>query len=313
VYTLIGEYEKASYYDEKSLAISKNIGDRQKIALSYLRMGDKLQSLGKYHSANECNKKAIVIFTDIGDRKGVAQFYLNQGDLELAVDNLIKAKEYYESSLARSKEIGNRETEVHGYVSLGKLFFRQSDYDRAEEYIKDALALSEKIGDIAIQFLSLEMMARIRMKEGKIQEAISYFLSGIEKCEEMRGSLRDNDQFKISFSDRNIRFYRDLSALLCETGNPTEALCVSELSRARALADLMSAQYSQYPVENQISADPRTWDGLESTVAKICNRTCLYVSYHSDSIYLWILKAGGVTHFQEIEVNDLIAGEGLSQ
>jgi len=157
------------------------------------------------------------------------------------------------------------------------------------------------------------MMARIRMKEGKTQEAISYFLSGIEKCEEMRGSLRDNDQFKISFSDRNIRSYRDLSALLCETGNPTEALYVSELSRARALADLMSAQYSQYPVENQISADPRTWDGLESTVAKICNRTCLCVSYHSDSIYLWILKAGGVTHFQEIEVNDLIAGEGLSQ
>ena len=126
----------------------------------------------------------------------------------------------------------------------------------------------------------------------------------------MRGSLRDNDQFKISFSDRNIPSYRDLSMFPCETGNPTEALYVSELSRARALADLMSAQYS---VENKISANPRTWAGLEGIVDKECNRTCLYVSYHSDSIYLWNLKAGEVTHFQKIKGSDLIAREGLSQ
>jgi len=156
-------------------------------------------------------------------------------------------------------------------------------------------------------------MANIRMNEGKIQEAILYFLSGIEKCEEMRRSLRDNDEFKISFSDVNIRSYRDLSMLLCGTGNPVEALYVSELSRARGLADLMSAQYFQYSVENQISADPRTWVGLESTVAKICNRTCLYVSYYSEMILLWILKTDGFTHFQAIEGNDLIAREGLSQ
>ena len=313
VYASVGEYEEASSYDEKSLAISKNIGHRGTVARSYLKRGTKLQSIGRYYSANECNKKALVILKDIGHRKGIADFYLNQGNVELSVGNLTKAKDYFESGLAISKEIGSKETEGLGYALLGYWFFEQSEYDRADKYIKEALALSEKIGDIATQFHSLEIMAHIRMKEGKIQEAIAYFLSGIEKCEVMRGSLRDNDQFKISFSDVNIRSYKDLSKLLCGTGNTTEALYVSELSRARALADLMSTQYSQYPVENQISADPRTWVGLESTVAKICNRTCLYVSYFSDSIYVWILKTDGVAHFQQIEGNDLIAREGLSQ
>ena len=98
--------------------------------------------------------------------------------------------------------------------------------------------------------------------------------------------------------------------LLCETGNHTEALYVSELSRARALADLMSARYS---LENKISVNRRTWAGLEGIVTKECNRTCLYVSYHSDSIYLWVLKAGRVTHFGEIKGNDVISREGLSQ
>ena len=310
VYSLIGEYEEASHYIEKSLAISRKIDDRRKIALSYLNLGRKLYSDGKYPKANEYNKKAFAIFTDIGDRPGLASYYLNQGDVELAVGNTITAKEYYENALTISKETGNREREADGYFCLGYFFFRQSEDDRAEEYINKALALYEEIGYIKGQFKSLTFMAYIRMKEGEIQEAISYLLSGIEKCEKIRGSLRDNDQFKISFSDDNIDSYRNLSMLLCIIGNPTEALYVHELSRARALADLMSARYS---LENKISADPRTWAGLEGIVAKECNRTCLYVSYHFDSIYLWILKAGRVANFQRIKGNDLISPEGESQ
>ena len=313
VYESVGEYEKALHYNEKSLAISKNIGDRRKIALCFLDIGAELCSRGKYHGANYYNKKAVVILRDIGDRRGIAKFYLNQGNVELGGGNFIKAKEYYESSLAISKDIGDRKMEGNGYLSLARLLFAKSEYDRAEEYIKEALPLGEKMGDIQMQYKSLERMAHIKIMEGKIQEAISFFFSCIEKCEEMRGSLRDNEQFKISFSDHNIRSYRDLSMFLFETGNPTEALYVSELSRARALADLMTRQYSQYSLENQISADPRTWVGLESIVAKKCNRTCLYVSYHCHTIYLWILKAGGITHVQKIEGNDLIAREGLSQ
>ena len=160
------------------------------------------------------------------------------------------------------------------------------------------------------QFHSLKQLAGIRKKEGKIQEAISYFRSGIEKCEQIRGFLRDNDQFKISFCERNILSYRDLIMLLCEKGNHTEALYVSELSRVRALADLVSAQYS---LENKIFRNPRAWASLEGIVAKKCNRTCLYLSYSRWRIYLWTLKADRVANFQEIKGNDLISREGLTQ
>ena len=160
------------------------------------------------------------------------------------------------------------------------------------------------------QFYSLTHLACIRTKGGKIQEAISYFRSGIDKCEEIRGFLRDNDQFKISSCERNILSYRDLILLLCQIGNPTEALYVSELSRARALADLMSAQYS---LENKIFHNPRAWASLQGIVAKECNRTCLYVSYCRWHIYLWTLEAGRVVNFQQIKGNDLISREGLNQ
>ena len=153
------------------------------------------------------------------------------------------------------------------------------------------------------------MMGQVRIVEGKIQEAISYFHSTIEKCEKMYASLCDNDKYKISFLDCNVRCYRELSKLLFVTGNPTAALYASELSRARALADLMSATYS---VKNQISLKPLTWTGLEGIVAKGCNQTFLYVSYFSECIYLWIFKASGVVHHHRIN-GTRIALEGSSQ
>ena len=240
----------------------------------------------------------------------MANVYITQGAVEQAVGSLIKAKDYFEKALAISKELGNRRLEAEGCLTLGHFFCMQAEYVRAEENIKKGLALSKEIGYIDGQFSSLKMMAQLRMKGGKIQEAISYLFSCIGKCEKMRDSLSDHDQFKIAFSDCNILSYMRLSFLLCEIGNPTEALYVSELSKARALADLMSARYS---VENQISANPGTWAGLEGIVAKQCNGTCLYISYFSDKIYLWILKIGGVKHFQEIKGNVVIAQEGLSQ
>ena len=189
-----------------------------------------------------------------------------------------------EKAIAISNEIGNGDAKAAGCSNLGVLLVNQAEYERGEEYIKRALVLSEAVGDFEKQFHSLIIIAHLRMKEGNVRKAMSYFLSAVEKSEETRSSLRDNDQFKISFTDHYVRPYKYLSMLLCDTGNPTEALYVSELSKARALADLIAAQYS---MENQISAIPRTWADTEAIVAKDCRAQksslfliALYTTFH---------------------------------
>ena len=310
LYDSVGEYNKALNCFEKSLEIDRDIETKTGVAVSCANLGREFLFLGKYHKANEYNQKALVIFTDIGDREGAAGVCLNQGAVEKAVGNLIKAKKYFEKALALNKEMGNQELETRINITIGDFCFSQSDYDGTEEFIKKALAVSEKIGDNVTQLESFIEMAKLRTRQGKIQEAIWYLHSGIEKCEEMRGSLHDNDQFKISFLDHQAWCYRNLGNLLCQTGKPVEALHVSELLKARVLADLISARYS---LEKQISADPRACTGLEEILANVCNCTCLYVSYYYDQIFLWIIKASRVADFQVITGNDLLAREGSSQ
>ena len=86
------------------------------------------------------------------------------------------------------------------------------------------------------------------------------------------------------------------------TGDPIKALYAVDLGRARALADLMSAQYS---CEEETSVDPRSWVGIETIIEKEINCTCLYISFFLHNIFLWVLKPNKAIRFQQIDVSDL--------
>ena len=87
-------------------------------------------------------------------------------------------------------------------------------------------------------------------------------------------------------------------------------LYVSELGKARALADLMSAQYS---VMSQVSANPETWAGFETIIDIERNCSCLYVSYSLGWIYIWILKKNSLPQFRKIEGKKILIDRGCLQ
>ena len=53
VYHSVGEYEKAREHLEKSLAIRKEIGERNGEAASYANLGFVYQSVGEFEKAGE--------------------------------------------------------------------------------------------------------------------------------------------------------------------------------------------------------------------------------------------------------------------
>ncbi|KAL9986593.1 hypothetical protein ACROYT_G000761 [Oculina patagonica] len=308
VFQSLGDYVKAKEYFEKALAISKEIGDRRGEASDCGNLGAVFECLGKYAKAKEYLEDALKIRKQIGDRKGEAADYGNLGTLLCSIGEYVKAKEYYDKAIAIRKEICHPEAEAADYGNLGTVLLYLGEYVQAKEYLQKALAKSKEIGDVKKQFLSLCKLAWLKFLLGEIQEATSYLLLSIDKFEKVRYFLADNDQFKISLSDEYFSSYWMFSSIFCAAGNTTEALYVSELGRARALAELMSAQYS---VENQMSANPQSWVGLEGIVKKESNCACLYISYSSQRVLLWVLKRSGVTHFREIKTNDNTLHRGL--
>ena len=132
----------------------------------------------------------------------------------------------------------------------------------------------------------------------------------LTKSEDLRGFLKENDQFMVSFSDKHMFPYQMLSRFFCTTKNPrpNHALYVEELRRARALAELMATQYS---VEMKISANPQSWIGIENVMKQERNCDCLYISYFDQDLFLWILKTSRVINFRNTTVNEKIIGARL--
>ena len=307
VYGSVGEYDKAREHLEKSLAIMRKHGGKPGVLHCCYNLAVSLYFLGKYPKANEYNQEALIIASEIGDRAGKAASLSVQGAILCSIGDYVKAKKYCEEAVTIIKEIGHREEEVRCCLLLGLTLFKDGECVKADEQFVKALAISDDIGSILGHFQSLEALALVRSQEGKNLEATSYLLTAIEKCEKMRGSLRDNDHWKISFTDNKISSYNNLCRLLCKNGHPELALYVLELGKARALADLMSARYS---VTSQVSANPETWAGIETIMDRELNCSCLYVSYSLDRMYFWILKRNGPSHFRLIEGKQIVTYEG---
>ena len=126
----------------------------------------------------------------------------------------------------------------------------------------------------------------------------------------MRSFLRDNEQLKISLLDQHIASYNLLSFLFCVSGKVNEALNVEELGRARALAELMSARYS---VKQEISVKPQEWLGIERIMKQEINCNCLYISYCTCYMFLWVLKENKPTLFRRTDVNQCFVSKGLER
>jgi len=297
-HTLV-EYVKAQEYLEKALKIRMEIGDRPGEAEVYANLGALSKSLRKYRKSKECYDKALAIFSEIGGKAGEATVYEHLGCLFKSLGDNVKAKEYFEKSLAITLQTGDRKQEAINYHRLGSMFLTLDKYVMAEKYFEKALSLVKhsRYAEIELEcYLSLTLT---KLKQEKSQEAFSYISQSVKKCEDLRDVNAESDHIKISLADKYSVPYQLLSKSFCAAGNPRNALNVVELGRARALADLMATQYS---AEKHTSADPQTRTGIENVMKNESNCTCLYISYNTQEVFLWLLEKSGAIHFRNIRV-----------
>ena len=310
VYNSLGEYGKAKKYQMNALAIRKEIGDKKGEAVSYGNLGTVYAFLGEYGKAKIYQENALVIRKEIGDKRGEAACYGNLGNVYNSVGEYGKAETYQMNALVIRKEIGDKQGESLCYGSLGNVYKSLGKYAEAKEYHKRALAISREISYLAGETESHLCLAHDAILENNLDDALSNLQASINENEKMRAFLGRNDQFKVSLLDKRSGSYQLLSAMYCLMGNAKEALCVLELERGRALADLILGQYS---AEQQISVNPLSWPDIERIVKNEIDCNFLYISYFCKYMFLWVLKGNKPTLFRKVDVNECFDKKGLER
>ena len=310
VFQSVNEYDRAKKYYGKALAIRREIGDRKGEAANYTNLGTMFGIRHEYEEAKNNFDKALAITVEIDDRAGEACCYGNLGPIYQCLGQYDEAKEHFQKALVIRKEIGDRAGEAADYFNLGDLYHSIGEPLLAECYLMKALSIAQDIGNLRREFGCLSELATVKITQNKMQEAIRYLVLSMESRERLHAFLRDNDQFKISFSNIHGSPYRILAAVFVFWRNdPNKALYVVELARARALTDLMATRYS---IARQISALPQSWIGIENIIKQESNCSCLYISNHEEKMFLWIIKTSGVIYFRTKTTDECFVAAGFS-
>ena len=305
---IVGELEKAITHYKEALEISKQMGDIKQEVQMNSNLGNVYQSQGDASTAMKYFKESLTISKRIGSKDLEGISLINLGTLHLSLGEYAKAKKCYNQALEISRQTGHKRTEMTISNQLGTLHMYLNEYERALECFQKALLTCEQTRDLRRKSTIYCNMAAVYMVRLDTPKALSCLSASIKSLEELRVSIGESECFKIGFADKNAAPYQLMVAVLLELGCVSEALSISELARARSLAESMATQYSSHDLPR---FDPNRWIDFANVIQKK-SCTCLSFCFGHERLLCWVIKEKRVQVVTNKNLTSNIRPQGMS-
>nr|XP_058959656.1 tetratricopeptide repeat protein 28-like [Pocillopora verrucosa] len=294
-YNSLGEFKTAIKYHQRHLEIAKEVGDKAGEGISYGNLGNAYQGLGEFKTAIKYHQRDLEIAKEVGDKAGEGISYGNLGNAYRGLGEFKTAIKYHQRHLEIAKEVGDKAGEGKSYGNLGNAYKGLRQLKTAIEYYQRDLEIAKQVGDKTGEACSLCSLGRSFECQGNLMMAIHYYHSSVELYDDIRASLRPNDQWTISYRNQHQSAYRGLWRIHLNQGKVVEALLAAEKGRAQALRDLMATKYQPGDSSTQsASCVSLSWVPL-STVFIAINGPC---------VYFWVCLSEDNIQMREVHVNN---------
>ena len=306
----IGEYESANAHYQQALHISQEARDlKQQASLICNLAGLLAQSQGDEDRAKADLERCLQTLKRIGDKEGESTALANLGILYTSLDKHREAIEYNEQALDIAKEIIDKKGEMVINNNLGQLYLYQKEFKKASDCFSTALSISRTSKDLIGESRTYCDIAMLCLARNEVPKAFSALSASIKVLEKMSVIHGESETFQIGFADRHNDPYRLMVVVLLKLGNIDQALSVSELGRARSLAQRMETQYSAKPLP---SFDPFQWIDPKDVVRKK-SYTCLSFCFYAGYVFYWVLKANMKTICKEMSSRQWLSADSQPQ
>ena len=242
IWWTLGDHERALRELEDALSVARTLKIRRdEIATSLNNMGLVYREMGEFKRGLKALKEALAIDRGINskwaiayDLKNIALTYLEMGKPE-------KAATLFEEALDTASGIGNKINEAKILLGQGKALASAGRNAEANNAFQKALKLSRSMALPETEWPAFYGIARLRIKEGKKDEARALLIQAIAVIEGMRAEIKI-DRLKDKFITNKLEVYETLVSLLVDMGKTREAFDIAERSRARNFIDLLGSQ-----------------------------------------------------------------------
>jgi len=288
IYFSLGDYEAAIEHYQQSLSLARIVGNRQQEGAALGSLANAYNKLRDYQQAVSFYNQSLAIAQEIQDRTADNNTLTGLGNAYWSLGEYEKAIEFHEQSLILAREIGNRSAEGISLGNLGLAYWSLGDYNQAIEYHQRHLQIAQETGDRQGEIASSNNLGLALRDSGKLAEAETILRRVIEDHEQIRGLL-DQDSWKITLLEEQVRTYRLLQQVLVTQEKPFAALEIAERGRTRALIELLLKSLSPAQQESAIADYPKLAEIKQIAVQQ--KATLVEYSLVSESLlYIWVIR-----------------------
>ncbi len=183
----LGDRKRAQALLEQSLALSRELGDTNRIAYSLRNLGWLAYQDGNFPRSHALYEESLALFKDLNDRRGIALSlnnlaYLaqNQGDFE-------GAYRLFSESLAICRELGNTRLIISLLFQLAQLQYVSHENPPMNEIVRfldECIALAQELSDKVNAAHARFLLGLLAFTQGDlvkarllVEEHISFFTS----------------------------------------------------------------------------------------------------------------------------------------
>jgi predicted ATPase/DNA-binding SARP family transcriptional activator len=166
-----GDYAAARAFHEESLAIFRELDNKEGIALSLRGLGNVAHARWDYGAAQALAEESLAIQRELGDKRGIASSLWTLGRVAHALGEYGVARALYEESLAIHRELGDKRGMASSLGELGHVARNQGDYGAARALHEECLAISREVGNKDGILRSLLGLARVAQAQGDPEKA----------------------------------------------------------------------------------------------------------------------------------------------
>ena len=134
-------------------------------------LGVLLQQQGEPQAALRLLERSLAIWRDLGDRDQQARELNSLGITHHHLDDFDTARSLLEESAAISREVGSDMRLAAALTNLGQLEADAGNFDRATQVLQEALAIDTKQGDMLGVALDQQSLAGVHLRAGRAREA----------------------------------------------------------------------------------------------------------------------------------------------
>jgi predicted ATPase/DNA-binding SARP family transcriptional activator len=156
------EHATALKHMEQSLALFRELDDREGIASSLRVAGFLHFVLGDFDTARGLLENSLSVFHALGNEAGTAAVLANLAYVAMELEDFSAARRYQEESLAIRRRIGAPYGVTVSLANLGYIVLVQEDYEAAPVYLQESLEICREIGNrngLGVSFFGLGHVA----------------------------------------------------------------------------------------------------------------------------------------------------------